>query len=293
MQCYKAIWVRRQQQAVPCGQCMACRINKGRVWSARIQLENLEHFHNYARLGEFLTFTYNDENLPAAVDPQDAPLGTLQKKVFLKWVDNENSAGAVPHFRYYAIGEYGDRFYRPHYHMAVFPFNGEAIHRLRASWSRFGFTSASQLTDARARYLANYTGKKLTKADDSRLGSHQEPEFRTSSRNPPLGYDFAQSLTRHYQKSRYAELLKKRGDIERSFRFNGAVYPLSQYVLNTTRRNLGIPLLHRDRVLANPDYNKIFAIEDTPSCLKTHHAQTVSINGKINSKTHRTPHAKL
>ena len=42
-----------------CGQCMACRINRRRIWTHRIMLEAL-----VSPSASFLTLTYNKENLP-------------------------------------------------------------------------------------------------------------------------------------------------------------------------------------------------------------------------------------
>lgn len=42
-------------QLIPCGKCMACRINKAEEWSTRCALELLDHEHAC-----FLTLTYDD-----------------------------------------------------------------------------------------------------------------------------------------------------------------------------------------------------------------------------------------
>ena len=47
------------QHYVPCGQCLACRINRRREWLARLHLEALDH-----DVVLFATLTYSDEFLP-------------------------------------------------------------------------------------------------------------------------------------------------------------------------------------------------------------------------------------
>ena len=44
---------------IPCGKCMACRVDKRILWSNRINLECLK-YHGFA----FCTFTYDEMYLP-------------------------------------------------------------------------------------------------------------------------------------------------------------------------------------------------------------------------------------
>ena len=44
---------------LPCGQCMACRLNKSRDWATRCVLEAKMHDQNC-----FITLTYDDNHLP-------------------------------------------------------------------------------------------------------------------------------------------------------------------------------------------------------------------------------------
>ena len=137
--------------------------------------------------------------------------------------------------------------------MALFPSQHCKVADLLAYWTK-GFTSCTELNHARARYLANYTTKGLTKNTDERLQRDQEPEFRTSSRNPPLGAAFVAVLANHYARGTAKKLLDERGDVERSFRVDGKIYPLGDWALTKLRKLTSIPLLHRDRIKANPNY---------------------------------------
>ncbi|AXL15098.1 replication initiator protein [Microviridae sp.] len=248
MICKKGIYVPKQELFAPCGQCMACRINKGRLWSARIIMEWL----TTPEYSWFLTLTIDPIYEKHVVSEDGAPVATLQKKEFLKWLNNTIER-ETPGLRYYAIGEYGETTFRPHYHLAIFPKSADQVEKIQAAWTK-GFTSASDLNHERARYLANYTAKKLTKDTDERLAPAQEPEFRTSSRRPPLGAAFVDNLHAHYLKPRAAKLVAERGDIERTFRIDGRIYPLGEWPLTKLRGKLGIPALHRDRIKANPNY---------------------------------------
>lgn len=195
----------------------------------------------------FCTFTYHPDYLPEG--------GNLDKVYFLKWLKNvqKRKTGA---FRYYCVGEYGSQSKRPHYHMAVFPEHFTQVKVLLEEWKK-GFTRADEITHARARYLANYTAKNATSVGPDGL----EPEFRTSSRNPPLGAAFVAATIKQYQTVQGKRLLEERGDVERCFRFDGKVYPIGGWALAQIRKSLSIPLEEKRRRLLHPNYEKYFRSE--------------------------------
>lgn len=289
MQCKRGIFIKTQNQTVPCGQCMPCRINKGRVWSGRIILEQSAHWSLNGQRSYFVTLTYSDANCPRTVEGDP----TLRKKETLKWLNNEMSgrdkSGA---FRYYLVGEYGDTTRRPHYHMALFPGPNFKLGQFLGRWQeRRGFTQIDEITHARARYLANYTAKKLTKADDDRLLPGQEPEFRTSSRRPPIGHDFIEVLVRQYTTRAGSKVIAEHGDIERTFRVDGKIYPIAPYILNRAREELGIPLLHRDRIAANDNYLKFHEVQEAIWNPKEAKAQQIQFDAEQRRK--RANNAKV
>lgn len=285
MRCYQGIYVSNQDRTVPCGQCMDCRINRGRKWSARIVMEQaMTPWRSY-----FLTLTYNDKSIPLAQNPEYVQ--TLRKKPFLKWLDNQQAE--IGAFRYYAVGEYGDRTRRPHYHMALFPSGDSQARLLLDAWQRkFGFTTARELDATTARYLANYTVKKLTRPDDVRLEENQEPEFRSSSRRPPLGHDFVRSLAARYKNGALRSILDERGDVEKCFRFDGIKYPIPDWCLTYLRRELGIPEREQDR-LDHPGYLIHHPPQEAEQCPEKANARRIKLNAQTQRKTHRTHHAKL
>lgn len=203
-----------------------------------------------------MTFTYNEKALPLAQNTDYVP--TLRKKAFLQWVKNRQKQ--IGPFRYYAVGEYGDRYGRPHYHMALFPTGDSQVLALRNAWRKdYGFTDEIELNTKLARYLAKYTTKKLTSFDDFRLEENQEPEFRASSKRPPLGQDFVERVIARYQTGQGRRLIQKRGDIDRTFKIERITYPIPDWALTEIRKGLGIPTLHRDR-LKHPAYRDHFPL---------------------------------
>ena len=101
---------------VNCGQCISCRINRRTEWYTKLMLE-------WQTWGEgcFTTLTYNQEELPESTHFKG---GSLQKKDlqdFLKrFRKYYQETYGYRKLRYFAVGEYGDKSKRAHYHILMF-----------------------------------------------------------------------------------------------------------------------------------------------------------------------------
>jgi len=186
---------------------MPCRFDRQRLWYHRILLESTQHAEN-----AFVTLTFADlekRDNPDSLDPRDVQL----------WLKRFRKI-SEPKIRYFAVGEYGDKTSRPHYHAIIFgrgcksgPVrqyrNKEGGYEwrcdcnmcsdVRETWP-YGFASATTLTTGRMKYIAKYTLKKMTSCQDLRLeGRH--PEFARMSLVPGLGAaamnSVASEVTRH------------------------------------------------------------------------------------------------
>lgn len=173
--------------SLPCSKCIGCRLERARQWAVRCVHE--AQFHDDS---SFLTLTYNKENLPKG--------GTLVKKhvsTFLKALRGKLTPIKI---RFFACGEYGDKFARPHYHVLLFGYsfpdkqhhktrNGRPLYispLLDSVW-QMGDCSIGAVSFDSAMYTANYACKKL---HGSAAESHYKgrlPEFLLMSRNPGLG----------------------------------------------------------------------------------------------------------
>lgn len=144
---------------VPCGQCILCRLEHARQWAVRITHEATLHDAN-----SFITLTYKDEHLP--------PYGSLHYEHLQKfWKRLRKKLGKL---RYFAVGEYGDKTLRPHYHACLFGhafIDGRIFLRqkptllwthplLEEAWGH-GNVSVGALTFESAQYTASYVTKKL------------------------------------------------------------------------------------------------------------------------------------
>lgn len=194
-----------------CGQCIHCRLNKSREWTCRILLEA-----QYYKSNTFLTLTYEDAKMPLSCDLSPSHMSTYLKTL--------RSALGDRIVRYFAIGEYGDDTFRPHYHLALFNVDYELDRRtLENVWNR-GFISCSDLNPVTARYITGYVVKKLTKEGDPRLeGRH--PEFMRCSKNGGIGLPYIQELAYHLLKSGFYK-----GEYIQEINIGRKRFPLGRYL---------------------------------------------------------------
>lgn len=184
--------------AAGCGQCGPCRLNKRREWTHRIMLEAQCHAKN-----AFVTLTYDQNEVPGD--------GSLVPEDLTKFLKRLRDRLQPERIRYYAVGEYGDKSQRPHYHLAVF--NLASCAKGRTPWTRHGFRpcgdgcscllvheewgkgriEVAQLEAHSAQYIAGYVVKKMTKKDDPRLNGRY-PEFARMSRRPGIGANFIPNI---------------------------------------------------------------------------------------------------
>jgi hypothetical protein len=168
---------------IPCGKCVGCKTQRARAWAIRLLHESKMHHEN-----AFLTLTFNDDNLPTSLAPRDLQL-------FFKRLRHHSQRK----FRYYAVGEYGERLGRPHYHVILFGYDfpdktywkGSKYRQYRSKlletcWPN-GNALCGTLTPASAQYVTKYAIKQISgnPADRNKPGVHRE--FAIMSRNPGIG----------------------------------------------------------------------------------------------------------
>ncbi len=142
----------------------------------------------------FLTLTYDEEHFPA-----DGCLDIMHWQLFAKRLRKR-----IGRIRFFMCGEYGERTYRPHYHVLLFgyDFANDRFRRpdssglyssptLDATWQN-GACYIGDVTFKSAAYVARYTLKKTKEAQDGfqpfRTSTGEVvPEFINMSRNPGIG----------------------------------------------------------------------------------------------------------
>ena len=131
--------------SVPCGQCPACIMAKRREWTLRCIYEQTVHESSI-----FVTLTYNNDNLP-----KNRRLVKKDLQLFFKRLRH-----LTPPFKYYACGEVGDRFGRPHYHAIIFGLSDNHKEYINIAWEK-GFTYIGSVNPKSINYVSGYLDKKI------------------------------------------------------------------------------------------------------------------------------------
>ena len=215
---------------VACGQCLGCRLDRSRMWAARIVHE--ASLHEYQGGNCFVTLTYRDkeecslEQLSQGFHiPED---WSLHKSHFQKFMKRLRKEYADRTIRFFHCGEYGNtcehgidlvrvgcpfcNVGRPHYHAVLFnvsfgdldlytTVNGEPRYtspKLESIW-KYGFVDVGEVNFESAAYVARYILKKVTgvaadghyiKIDLDGVARYVEPEYCTMSRRPGIAKEW-------------------------------------------------------------------------------------------------------
>ncbi len=211
----------KAKMEVACGQCIGCRLDRARMWSARMVHESSMHELDGGNC--FITLTYRDK----AVCTRDELKGgfhipddwSLDKKHFQDFIKRLRKARRFDKIKYYHCGEYGNRCLhgfdlesigcplcnlgRPHYHACLFNCSFEdlcpyavqqGVERFTsgelASLWKFGYVDVGDLTVKSAGYVARYIMKKVTgdlssdhytRIDEDGVITFLAPEYSTMS----------------------------------------------------------------------------------------------------------------
>lgn len=167
-------------------------------WAIRIEHEASLHQDNM-----FLTLTYDTDHLPDSYS-----VSVREVQLFMKRL---RKSVAPKRIRYFAVGEYGERNGRPHYHIIIFGhrFDDCVLSRvtsdnhycftsetLKTLWP-FGLHEIGTVTAASGGYVARYSLKKI--GGDVAYNHYQRihpltgelvtvhPEFAVMSTHPGIG----------------------------------------------------------------------------------------------------------
>lgn len=190
-----------QPLSLPCGRCIACRINHSYEWGMRGYHEASLHDENI-----FCTLTYDDDNLPYRANLHRPDIQDFFKRL---------RHSQPQKIRNLYSGEYGDVTNRPHFHACIFnyrPDDQELVsekgdqkfytsEKLNALWG-LGYVSFSDVNVTSTAYTMAYTTKKkygpLAKDEyectDPETGEIYQltPPFSGSSTRPGIGIPWLQ-----------------------------------------------------------------------------------------------------
>ena len=182
---------------VPCGKCVACLVNRREDWTIRLkeELKNATYAH-------FVTLTYSDDNLKYG---RYAP--TLDKTDLQKFFKRLRKNSRSNNLRYYAVGEYGTKTLRPHYHIILFNLYDSNL--IDKSW-QLGNIQVGQVTGGSIHYVTKYHVNKTDSPEDV------EKPFALMSKRPAIGSNYIEKMNDYHsgypQRAYYTELggVKKR-----------------------------------------------------------------------------------
>lgn len=127
---------------VRCGQCRSCRLRRKKAWVGRLLLE--ARYHTAAR---FITLTYAND--PGVLDYTDYQL--FMKRYRRRYGE----------CRFFAVGEYGGKTGRGHYHAIIFGHGPEVrgfAPLLQEVWT-YGYCFDGTVTPDSIGYVAGYVFK--------------------------------------------------------------------------------------------------------------------------------------
>lgn len=162
--------------AVPCGRCPECKKRRASGWSFRLMQQEL-----VSDSSMFITLTYAPDHIRRTKN-NFATLDKSDCQKFFKRLRKAMPKESKP-IKYFLVGEYGTKSYRPHYHAIVFNAQRELI---EGAWmdpesgTSLGHVHIGDVSGASVGYTMKYISKggkiPLHKNDD------RVPEFSLMSK---------------------------------------------------------------------------------------------------------------
>lgn len=202
----------------------------------------------------FWTLTYAEEHVPL-----DGSLSVVHVQLFLKRLRRALSPRVV---RYYVVGEYGDETFRPHYHAALFGVSELELETVTRSWG-LGHCLGGSLTVQSAAYIVGYVTKKMTKADDPRLGG-KHPEFARMSLRPGIGALAMPAVAADLQDKHGCLFLARTGDVPLSLACGRRSFHLGRYLRRKLRAECGFETIGQQALPAIQRAQELHALWSTP-----------------------------
>lgn len=221
--CTNSIKLKDLDFRVPCGKCLPCQKKRRSDWSLR-----LEHEYLFSDSAYFITLTYNDASLPRTKEGYP----TLFKKHvqdYIKRLRNDHTKYVKKQFkvtakqvyqhskkiRYYAVGEYGSKTRRPHYHLLLFNMDIANLSPLTNQWKntqtgvKFGHVDIGTVTGSSINYVTKYMFKDFYKKD-----KRQKP-FALMSKKPIIGQAYLENYGTYHINNETLLVADKNGSVRR------------------------------------------------------------------------------
>lgn len=192
-------------QEAPCGRCVECMRARVDSWHMRLN-EELK----ICDTAYFCTLTYSDDTLnfsPSGL----VSLNYKDHQNFMKYLRKLHDGKPI---KYFAVGEYGEKTHRPHFHSLIF---NAALSDIEKAWTKGGI-HVGEVNDASIRYTLKYAMKRSHKLkkkvdpDDDRL-------LEKALMSQGIGISYLTPTTIKYHKDH----------LQNGCRVNGSDVPLPRY----------------------------------------------------------------
>lgn len=214
MPCVTPFWkkhkVTLKWMPLPCGKCKVCKESRVNKWVFRLKQEELISSTSY-----FITLTYDQATVPRSKNN----FKTLDKRDFQLFMKRLRKKNGKSKIKYYACGEYGEQFERPHYHAIIF--NVKDPEYINQAWD-LGIVDIGSVSGKSIAYTVRYIDK------DSKIPKHARDdrlrEFSLMSKG--LGLNYIDKKIIKYHKA----------DLSRN------------YVVDHQGHKISLPRIYRDRI---------------------------------------------
>lgn len=158
-----------------------CQSNRRQDWALRLREELVQH-----ESAIFITLTYNDESI--FLD------GNVYKSHFQTFLKNFRERVRPTKVRFYAVGEYGSKYFRPHYHAILFGIDASVYDILVDTWNE-GFVHLGEVNEASIMYVAKYHVNK------THYPAGLNPPFVLMSLKPGIGSNYVDRMAEFHSES--------------------------------------------------------------------------------------------
>lgn len=168
---------------VPCGKCPNCAKRRASAWSFRLMQEAKSSINAH-----FITLTYDTAKVPIT---RNGYMEIKKRDLQLFFKRLRKASPRSISIKYYAVGEYGGRTKRPHYHLILYNAKLELI---QPAWN-LGNVHYGKLEEASVGYTLKYISKPrqipMHRNDD------RQPEFSLMSKGLGANYLTPQMVKYH------------------------------------------------------------------------------------------------
>jgi len=203
--CIRPIDLPKVDYPIPCGTCGFCLQNRKRDWQFRIANEL-----KIAETALFVTLTYSDEYVPVKNGQDVLDKEDLQK--FFKRLRKRHNAHHTTQIRYYAVGEYGTQYKRPHYHILLFNAYAEDVEK---AWP-LGFVKFDPVEMGSVGYVVGY----VSSIDNESVTRGVPKQFSVMSKRPAIGFAYLSTHSAWHLSNRanYTQVNGIRGRLPRYYK---------------------------------------------------------------------------